>query len=82
MLHACRAFHSSPQPPAVQFSENKRRYLLRDLLDYSQYLDGRFKWNSTFPINCILPLRVTLAMQCSPDIVRGICELAVVYSVL
>ena len=69
----CPASH--PQPPAIQFSENKRRYMLRDLLDCSEYLNGHFKWNSTFPINCLLPLRVTLAMECSPDIVRGMCKL-------
>lgn len=73
--HASLVLHPIPQPPAIQFSENKRRYMLRDLLDCSEYLNGHFKWNSTFPINCLLPLRVTLAMECSPDIVRGMCKL-------
>lgn len=73
-MHDARCCNPFPQPPAIQFSENKQRYFLRDLLDWSQYLDGHFKWNSTFPINCLLPLRVTLALECSPDIVQGMCK--------
>ncbi len=47
--------------PLYEMNEPKRKFMGADLMRQAATLDVPFKWPSRFPMNSILPLRVTLA---------------------
>jgi 2-hydroxychromene-2-carboxylate isomerase len=51
----------NPLVPILEASEPKRRYLGRDLDDWSRLWGVHFRWPSRFPMNTIAALRMTLA---------------------
>ena len=62
------------EPPGWRMPEAKRNYLFRDLFDWAAYWKIPIKWNSTFPINTLLPLRVTVASGMNPRVIERLCE--------
>lgn len=48
--------------PLYEMSEPKRRFMATDLTRHAKLLDVPFAWPTRFPMNSILPLRVTLAV--------------------
>ena len=58
-------------------SDAKRQYMMRDLSDWCDYCRVEFKWPTTFPIRSVLPLRLTLAAKCDPNLIKAICKCAV-----
>ncbi len=50
----------TPDVPLFAASEAKRRFVMRDLQRQARAADVAFAWPTRFPINSVLPLRVTL----------------------
>ncbi|MCA9690209.1 MAG: 2-hydroxychromene-2-carboxylate isomerase [Myxococcales bacterium] len=50
----------TPDVPLFTMSENKRRYVARDLDDWARALGVPYQFPSRFPLRSVLPLRVTL----------------------
>ena len=55
-------------------SEAKRNYFILDLKDWSDYSGVELNWPTVFPLRSVLPLRVTLAAGCEPNLIRAICK--------
>ena len=62
------------QIPGAAMNTVKRNYYQKDLLDWCSYAGVEIKWPDTFPLRSVLPLRVTLAASCDPDLIARICE--------
>ena len=59
-------------------SEAKRQYMVRDLHDWCEYCGAECKWPDAFPIRSVLPLRLTLAANCQPALIKAICKSLIV----
>ena len=57
-------------------SEAKRQYMTRDLQDWCEYCGAELNWPDAFPIRSVLPLRLTLAANCEPALIKAICKAA------
>lgn len=58
----------NPIVPIAEMSEARRRYLLRDMADWSAHWGVPFRFPSRFPMMTVTALRMTLAA--GPDLVR------------
>ncbi len=54
-------------------NEAKRNYFRQDLFDWSDYAGVKLTWPDTFPLRTVLPLRVTLAADCDPNLIQHLC---------
>ena len=52
----------------------KQAYYQQDMSDWCEYSGVTLNFPDVFPIRTILPLRVTLASQCDPSLIRTLCE--------
>ena len=52
----------------------KQQYMSHDLQRWAKIARVTLKWPDFFPLNSVLPLRVTLAANCSEDLVNTLCE--------
>ena len=59
-------------------SEAKRQYMVRDLHDWCEYCGAEFKWLDAFPIRSVLPLRLTLAANSQPALIKAICKSVII----
>ena len=59
-------------------SEAKRQYMVRDLHDWCEYCGAEFKWPDAFPIRSVLPLRLTLAANSQPALIKAICKSVII----
>lgn len=62
----------TPVVPAAALIEAKREHLFQDLRDWSEYAGAKLKWPDNFPLRTVLPLRVTLASQCNPQLISAL----------
>ena len=63
-------------------SEAKRQYMTRDLQDWCEYCGAELNWPDAFPIRSVLPLRLTLAANCEPALIKAICKAATCCGIL
>ena len=55
---------------------------VHDLHDWCEYCGAEFNWPNTFPIHSVLPLRLTLASNCQPTLIKAICKSLTMYIVV
>jgi 2-hydroxychromene-2-carboxylate isomerase len=60
------------QVPMFEMSDAKRDFVAKDLLRQADEIGVALKWPSRFPMNSVLPLRVTLAAGVPHDLVRAL----------
>lgn len=58
----------------ASIAEAKQVYLQRDLELWAKLAGVKLKWPDFFPLNSVLPLRVTLAAQCNSALISALCE--------
>ena len=49
---------------------------MRDLYDWAEYYGEKFTWYSAFPLNSLLPSRVTIATGMNFKLIKALCTLA------
>jgi 2-hydroxychromene-2-carboxylate isomerase len=74
LLGALLTAIGTPVPPASRWPDAKRKYYIRDLFDWAEYIGVTIRFNSAFPINCLLALRVTIAAGLDIRVIRAIYE--------
>ena len=67
-------FLSFLQIPIINMTPQKQSYLKADMMDWCDYSGTTITWPDVFPIHSVLPLRVTLASHCDPNLIRTLCE--------
>lgn len=60
--------------PGAAMNATKREYYQKDLLDWASYAGVQIQFPETFPIHTVLPLRVTLAAACDPQMITTLCK--------
>jgi len=55
--------------------EAKRQYMALDMRDWADYHNVKLQWPSTFPIRTVQPLRVTIAGDNNPKLIKCLCML-------
>ena len=58
----------------------KQQYISYDLQRWAKIGGVTLKWQDFFPLNSVLPLYVTLAANCSEDLVNTLCECVCILS--
>ena len=46
----------------------------QDLKDWTSYAGVGLQWPEAFPLRTVLPLRVTLAAGCPPQLIHALCR--------
>ncbi|XP_065911815.1 uncharacterized protein [Dysidea avara] len=62
--------------PLMAMPEVKRQYMAQDMRDWADYHNVKLQWPSTFPIRTVQPLRVTIAGNNEPKLIRHLYEAA------
>ena len=52
----------------------KQRYAVQDLQRWAKIANTSVTWPDFFPLNSVLPLRVTLAADCDERLINILCE--------
>jgi len=58
----------------MEMSETKRQYMTQDLYDWTNYHNTTLQWPTTFPIRTVQPLRVTIASNNDPKLIKHLCR--------
>ena len=62
------------QVPMSVMSDAKRLYMTKDIHDWCDYCGAKFNWSDAFPIRSVLPLRLTIAANSDPTLIKAICK--------
>lgn len=66
----------TPVVPMTGMSPVKVQYMQQDLKDWTSYAGVGLQWPEAFPLRTVLPLRVTLAAGCPPQLIHALYSAA------